>query len=121
MSETETHIGKAKLLTFLELENPDTPKETLEQKCKSICDLNKYILDPKFYDSYRDLLSELGYGRYIIVGQDIYEILEDSTDEADLCSVKGNPDGTLDYFLQFYNGGCSFNEAFQYALKRRRT
>lgn len=109
MSETETHIGKAKLL-------PQKETLTLEQRCKDICDQEGYTIT-KHHESYRELLWDRGYEKYIIVKQDIYQILEDSSED-DINSIKENPDGTLDYVLQYHNGGCSFSEAFKWALEK---
>ena len=34
----------------------------------------------------------------------------------DIQNAHDNGDGTIDYEVMYYNGGCSFNEAIEYAL-----
>ena len=35
----------------------------------------------------------------------------------DIQNAHDNGDGTIDYEVMYYNGGCSFNEAIEYALE----
>lgn len=112
MSETETHVGKAKLLFPRE-------NQSLESLARELCELNDY--KSSYCDTYEQVLHEEGYRKYVVLKDSILEILEDRTSDDDLCFAKQNPDGTLDYFLQYYNGGCSFGEALESALKKMKS
>lgn len=112
MSQTETHIGKLKLVPKLENEN-------LEEQCKRI--LNNKPLD-KYYDSYCEMFKASGlYGYksgYVISNKsEIYEVIEDFVFEGDdIFNANKNSDGTITYVTSFYNGGCGFSDALQECL-----
>ena len=44
-------------------------------------------------------------------------MIDTELDEDDIFEIKKNEDGSFDYILSYYNGGCSFNEALDYAFK----
>ena len=87
------------------------PNETLEEQCKRI--LAKYnYLDLKSYcDEF--------YERYVIAGGEVYKVVEKNHKDMDedIFNAHDNGDGTIDYEVMYYNGGCSFNEAIEYALE----
>ena len=37
--------------------------------------------------------------------------------DEDIFNAHDNGDGTIGYEVMYYNGGCSFNEAIEYALE----
>lgn len=112
MSETETHIGKARIIQ---------PKEnqSLESLAQELCGIHKYK-KPPYLDTYTQVLRETGYDKFIVTNDSILEILEDQPHdhECDILQASQNPDGTINFILQFYNGGCSFSEAMELALKK---
>lgn len=62
------------------------------------------------YESFHDTHTVLkGY---------VWEIVEQNKDKTlyDLAEMSENPDGTCDYMLYFYNGGCSRDEAMEEAF-----
>ena len=95
------------------------PNETLEEQCKRI--LAKYnYLDLKSYcDSWREMLCEELYERYVIACGEVYKVVEKNYKDMDedIFNAHENGDGTIDYEVMYYNGGCSFNEAIEYALE----
>lgn len=110
MSQTETHVGKLKLVPKLE-------NEDLELQCKRL--LNNEPLY-EYCDTYEEMLegSRLYGCKYIISKTDIYEIIEDYSCEGDdIFNANKNSDGTISYVTSFYNGGCSFSEALGYCLE----
>ena len=108
MSDYETRIGKMKKL--------DT--DNLEGLCENICNqLN--ITKPEYLDTYKECI-KYETEKYVIVDNQIYEIIEDKgiIDYTDIFEATENIDGTIDYTLMYYNGGCDFSEAIEYALNK---
>lgn len=113
MSETVHYTGKLQLVNKL-------PNETLEEQCKRILVEHNYRELDSYCDSWREMLYEELYERYVVVNNNnIYEIVEknNKTDEYDIFNATQNLDGSIDYEVMYYNGGCSFNEAIEEALE----
>jgi hypothetical protein len=111
MSEHVVLSGKVKKVKFLK-------NETLEEACKRILIENKIDLETKmeYYDNYVECLIEELYKKYEIIDDEIFEIISCKNHEySDIFEMKQNEDGTFDYLLSYYNGGCSFGEALQEA------
>lgn len=113
MSDYEQHNGKAK---FTEAAD----EAGLEELCKSICKANDFTKND-YHDSYREQLEDDGYRKYIIVDTGcfgVYEIIGDSAieDHEDIFEATPNEDGTINFILRYYNGGCSFTTAFEAAI-----
>ena len=92
--------------------------ESLNVACMKLIEAAGLSIElPDFYDDYVEYFrSELD--THIINGDDIYEIIEEedlSTD--DIFEATKNPDGTINFLVQYYNGGCGFNEAIETALQ----
>lgn len=112
MSETVHYTGKLEAVDAL-------PDESLEDQCKRIlAEHNYYNLD-SLYDSWEEMFCEELYERYVIANDNIYKVVEknNKSDEYDIFSATQNLDGTIDYEVMYYNGGCSFNEAVERALE----
>ena len=95
------------------------PNETLEEQCKRILAKHNY-LDLKIYcDSWQEMLCDEFYERYVVAGGEVYKVVEKNHKDMDedIFNVHDNGDGTIDYEVMYYNGGCSFNEAIEYALE----
>lgn len=56
--------------------------------------------------------------KYVVAGNDVYEILYKEDHEPDdcYCDLKYNPDNTIDFSTSFYNGGTCLNEMLEEAL-----
>lgn len=109
MSETETHIGKLKKLKL--------PKECITWKDKFL-HLQKLGFSFEEYDIEDEWIYGEKEGCTITANGDFYVIIESkSPDYKDILEASVNIDGTISYTLQFYNGGCSFGEALESALK----
>jgi hypothetical protein len=55
--------------------------------------------------------------KFYVVNGNIYETIEHKeVDEASF--FKDNGDGTYDYFMEFYNGGCCLGECLEYELEK---
>ena len=72
-----------------------------------------------YYDTYREQLEDVGYRSYYITDTDIYTIENQEIDpDHGIAIATKNEDGTISFETKFYNGGCSFNEALDSALKK---
>lgn len=112
MSQTETHVGK------LEKINKDINR-TVEEWCKdffaerNINQLNSYS------DSWEEMFRDECDGKYIICNDEVYKVVQNrELDGDDVYHASLNSDGTVSYVLSFYNGGCGFSEALEYALNK---
>ena len=91
----------------------------LETTCKKIFNEEMEGLYSTEKDkTYKQLLATFCYGDYYITDSKIFkiEILED-VNEDEFFIASSNEDGSIDYEVQFYNGGGSFDEALGEAIK----
>lgn len=70
--------------------------------------------DPKAKHTW-DLL----YKSAIEIDGQIYTIEKEEIDDSNLFLSKKNEDGTINFEIRYYNGGCSFDEAIREALKNK--
>ena len=110
MSQQETIIGKLKLL-------PKLKGESLGAQCKRICNEKLNVCDLGiFNDSWQERLSEFDF---VIYNGYLYEVIERKDyGVCDIFDISSNKDGTYNFSLSYYNGGCSFSEAIERAFKR---
>lgn len=111
MSETECNTGK---LVPVKLINGESNEGFAFRYCQENGivkdDYNKTYIDQLFDEDYR--------GWYLHEGT-LYRCENDrDTDSGDIFQAIKNSDGTINYVLQYYNGGCSFGEAMSYAMKK---
>jgi len=112
MSETVHYRGT---LTRVErFEN-----ETLEKQCKRI--IGNVTL-PSYYESYKEMLLEgyEYYQNYFLQDDILYSVSKKEIDtDEDIFNSSENKDGTINFEVKYYNGGCGFNEALEYALENK--
>lgn len=111
MSETVRYTGKLKLVENL-------PNETFEEQCERILNENNYVELSTYCDSWEEMLCDELYDKYIVYNEKIYKVVEKNYKDVgeDIFEAYKNEDGTIDYEVMYYNGGCSFSEAIEYAL-----
>ena len=65
------------------------------------------------------MLYEELYERYVIACGEVYKVIEKNHKgiDDDIFNAHDNGDGTIDYEVMHYDGGCGFNEAIEYALE----
>lgn len=93
--------------------------DSLEDTCKRVMQ-NKEL--PIHEDSYEEWVYyeglELGY---TIVEGKVYKISYESVDPyLDVFNANISDDGNVNFEVKYYNGGCSFPEALEEALKNAR-
>jgi hypothetical protein len=111
MSRTEHHVGK---LIPVELSG------TIEETCQKI--LQEMCIEPSIWcDSFREQLEDDGCRKYFITDNAIYKIESEEQDlDADIAKATKNEDGSINFEVRYYNGGCSFSEALDSAIRNIR-
>ena len=111
MSEMVHYSGK--LIEVERLEN-----QSLEEQCKKIMQNEGNL--PRYYDSYEEWLICDGSDKedYIIYNSRLYKANTKEIDPyGDVFIATKNDDGSINFEVQYYNGGCGFSEAVKYALE----
>ncbi len=110
MSEMEYHMGK--MIEMMGFDNLITKEEKYEELCilEGVSKSEDYDWDDTFYGN--DLQE-----KYVVTDNGVYKLLEhEGMSEGD-CSLKRNKDGTIDFYISFYNGGGGFDEVIEDELK----
>lgn len=108
MSETETHRGKLVPMVLSGV--------TLEERCESACNELGYEMG-KYCDTWEECLSDDGYKKVIIRDKVIYRIVDDVEVPSDgFAEATANEDGSINYFISWYNGGASMDEVINSAI-----
>ncbi len=114
MSDYETRKGKCKEVMKNENESYSDFYirliRTYSSKNDDISDFDEEDLRWHIYDNNIAVLNDK-YA-YVIVSED------DIDGYADIFNASKNEDGTIDFLLRYYNGGCSFNEALTTAINK---
>jgi len=109
MSETVHYKGTLTVVERLE-------GETLEEQCKRLmegCELDSWN------GSYKERLMDDEYEKYVIHNDILYSVEKKDIGEYDCFSIVERKDGTLEFDVMYYNGGCSFDEAIEYAFNSK--
>lgn len=109
MSETVHYRGTLTVVERLE-------SETLEEQCKRILEGKEL---ESYHDSHEDMLRDIGYKQYLIRDDIIYDVKKKEIGEDDMFIITEGKDGTLNFEVSYYNGGCSFDEAMEYAFNNK--
>jgi hypothetical protein len=88
--------------------------ETLEEQCKQLLNVDEF---DDYYESYQEMFESEFYKKYVIYNDMIYKVEAKQTDPyGDIFVANKNSDGTINFEVQYYNGGCGFSEAIDIAL-----
>jgi len=120
MSQQEVHIGKLKRIERkIGINHDGTVRiQSIEDWCEEYCKENNISHVKSFCDSWMDSLLFVFGEKFIIVNDEIYEVIEDkSFEECEILEANENEDGTIDFCLSFHNGGCGFIEALEEAIQ----
>lgn len=111
MSETVHYQGTLTKVERLE-------GESLEQQCKRLlAERLSSEIELGEGASWREYFEDETYKEYVIHDEVIYKADIVEMDDNDVFKANRNSDGTIGFTLVYYNGGCSFNEAIEIALK----
>lgn len=106
MSKQETHVGKIKPTGLSLVEWMFENQHLVTEHYKGQDDL---------YEIFYSGLS-CGYNKFIHIDDEVWEVIQDKEyDDYEILEMTSNFDGTFNYILSYYNGGCGFSEAMQYA------
>lgn len=109
MSEMEYWKGKAV---------PVSMDTDLETTAKNICAKHEWEMD-KYYSSWVEVIEDLGYRKYVVVDDKIYEIVNPvEFDNYGFIDGTLNEDESIDFIMGWYNGGASFSEVCEQAIKQ---
>lgn len=109
MSETVHYKGILK-----KVEKQDG--ETLEEQCKRLLE-NKEL--PSYCDSYEEYILDEYYREIVIHKGVIYRVEKEGVDpDGDFFNASIKENGEIEFEVRYYNGGCSFNEAIEEAIKK---
>lgn len=129
MSEDVYHVGK--LIPIKKKENEDLIDQIskiLKQNSLTFEDMgfdkhieaNNIRSNNEYFKILCGEFSDFFYMRYFIIEDILYEIHNNKLNIYDeIFNIDWNYDGSINYELKYYNGGCSFNEAIDNAIKRK--
>ena len=110
MSDYEQHIGRA-------IPVQSEVNESLEDMAKRVLVTMGETELPSYHDTYVEYLADHCYKEYALVNGVLYKLEEEEIDSYDdIYYAKKNSDGSINYVLRYYNGGCGFDEAFEDAI-----
>lgn len=111
MSQTEFHFGKIKPVQIPE-------GQTLEEWCKGKCAEEGVTEIPFYNKSWEETYRYNGKNKYFIHKRKVYEFIDhhESQDSEYFMKLFQDPDGTITFVGQFYNGGTCFSEMLEEAL-----
>lgn len=108
MSETVHYKGVLKQVERLD-------GESLEEQCKRLLGNNEL---PSYFDSYADWLVDNYYKTMTIQNGVVYEVEKVEVDlDSDIFIANQKKDGSIEFEVRYYNGGCGFDEALEEAIK----
>jgi hypothetical protein len=65
-----------------------------------------------------EYFNDLYYKKAVLIRGKVFTVKKDEIDsDGDIFYSKKNDDGSIDFEVKYYNGGCSFDEAIETALK----
>ncbi len=114
MSETETLKGTVKFI-------PIPEGKTIEDLCEFILCIEKEITFAKEHEcDITEVFRDEFYKEAVVASNGVYKVIKsvEVDPDDDVYDASLNEDGTIDYFLRYYNGGCSFEEALLEAIER---
>lgn len=116
MSEDVTYIGHLEEIERKENESlPDVMKRLIEKDLI----VNADVIDKHYNNDIEIYFRENYSDQYIIKNDRIYKINIDSRSTYDdIFEASYNSDGTIQFVVQFYNGGCGLGEALEEALNK---
>ena len=112
MSNTETHFGK--------LRRVDTVL-TVEDWCRNQCLLAGKRELESYYKNWQEKIRGDFNEKYFIVGGQIWEVIEhiEVEEGEDINIMIPNPDQTITFVQQFYNGGTCLGEIIEEYLGKK--
>ena len=112
MSQNESHFGKLR-----KVELPE--KLNIEDWCKEKCQTKGIIKISSYNKSWEDQFRDHFYEKYFISNGTIWEVFDHIEGENGYADIMiPNEDGTITFFMEFYNGGTCLSEMIEEGLER---
>lgn len=74
---------------------------------------------PKYTDSWEECIMDKFYQEAIIIDELVYRVEKEEQNPYDsVFEATKNEDGSYDFIVKYYNGGCGFDEAINYAVDK---
>lgn len=74
---------------------------------------------PDYYDDEQEYFDDALCGSAVFYEGQVYEIDRDEYEDCDdIFEASKNDDGTINFHVKYYNGGCGFSEALEYATDK---
>ena len=112
MSQTEFHSGKLKKINMANYKNRGLEHQIPYLEGKGYIFEDIEIVNNYFYSE-----------NVVKIEDTFYEIIDHyrALDEDQyIVESNDNKDGTISFMVQFYNGGCGFEEALEEAIQRKK-
>ena len=91
--------------------------ETLQDIAKRILDHHNEIVEDYYDGDYLDCLEDKFYQGYVVLDDKIYEVEKKELDpDGNIFKASLYSDGTIEFEVKYYNGGCGFDEAIDHAI-----
>ena len=116
MSYTEKHLGR--------LHKVDLQGKSLEEWCKEQCEIrnfekDKYQLNYTWTELFRDhTIGHQNIGSHHIIGDNVYQLIHHREVTEDFDVFWFEPDGDIQFAVEFYNGGTCLEEVMEDGVKR---
>lgn len=109
MSKTVHYRGK------LIYQERNSPTDTLEEQCKRILENSK----EEYYDTFVEALLDTRHKEYVVHNGKLYKIVDfvDTPENVDIFRSRKINGTDYEFEVKYYNGGCGFEEAIDYALE----
>ncbi len=103
MSEQEFYKGKLKPTNQI-------PEDFCEQEGVSLVSWN---------DSWEEQVNDTFYKDAVVIENQVFIVEKEIQDPYDnVFEATKNDDGSYDFIVKYYNSGCGFDEAIEYALDK---
>ncbi len=111
MSDTQHYKGTLTKISY--------DGETGEDAAKRILLTLRGMEKPDYYNTYKEFIECEFYGQAVIINDILYWAIKENIDPYDNFFVgrKTDDPNTIEFDVMYYNGGCSFCEAMEQALK----
>ena len=84
---------------------------------KTVEQYMRFVDTPSYYDDKTEHFNEEFQSTAIEIDGEVYDIVRNEFEDSDgIFESSKNEDGTIDFEVKYYNGGCGFGEALEEAL-----
>ena len=112
MSQTECHFGKLR-----KVELPEN--YSIEDWCREKCQDKEITESSSYNDSWQEEFLDEFRDEYFIINENVWEVFDHIESEDGYADIMiPNPDGTITFFMEFYNGGTCLTEMIEEGLER---